>query len=83
MIELVIRSEQINNMIGERWLLSRSARVIYTMLAVLIMLMILWEDTGMVGMISVVCIVLLPILAIWWAFVYGHRRNQKRRSARF
>ena len=68
-------------MMSEKWLLSMPARAVYTLIAVLIMLVMLWEDTGMVGMIAVTCIVLLPILAVW-AFTYGHRQNLKRRATK-
>ena len=68
-------------MTSEKWLLSKPARAIYTVLAILIMLAMLWEDAGMVGVIAIACIVLLPVLAIW-ALTYGHRQNLKRRATK-
>jgi len=70
-------------MFKKQWFPGKAARIIYTIFAALIIipLIILWGKASLLGMIAVICIVFLPILAIW-AFNHGRNRNLKRPAAK-
>jgi hypothetical protein len=59
--------------------LGKLAHTIYIIFAVLIVvpLIVLWGKTTLVGMIAVVCIVFLPVLALWIS-LRKHSRNMRR-----